>query len=70
MTQNRKLLISSSKMRDQIRKSVNKVCISILNCHPENKFKIEAFWLVFRFFFIGFSLIFKKIGGGGNRKEP
>ena len=25
-------------------KSVNKVYISILNCHPENNFIIEAFW--------------------------
>ena len=24
--------------------------ISILNCHPENKFKIEAFWFVLKSF--------------------
>ena len=29
---------------------MNKVYISILNCYPENKYKIEAFWFVFKSF--------------------
>ena len=29
-------------------KSVNKVCIWILNYHLENRFKTEAFWFVFK----------------------
>ena len=44
MTQNRKLLISLSRMRDFMSKnSVHKVGISIPNCHIGNKLKIECF---------------------------
>ena len=47
---------------------MNKVCISILNCHPENKFKFKAF--CFKSFcyqiFINFQ---KKIGGGGQKSQ-
>ena len=34
---------NSTGMRDFIMKySVNKICISILNCHPENKYKSKC----------------------------
>ena len=56
-TQNRKLLISSSRMPCFIgNNSVKKVCISNLICHHGNKFKIEGFWFVIK----SFSLIFQK----------
>ena len=49
-------------------KSVNKVCILIINCHSVNKFKIEGLWFVFKTFY-NISLIFRKNilwwGGGG-----
>ena len=67
VTQNRKLLVSSSRMRDFIgRKRENKVCISILNCHPGNNFKTEGNWFVFKCSFI--SRNFQKNGGVGGRK--
>ena len=47
VTQNRKLLIFSSRMCDFLRKIV---CISILNCHPGNKYKIEGSWFVSKSF--------------------
>ena len=40
---------------------MNQICISILNCKPENKFKIEALWFVFKSFC---HQIFKNFGGG------
>ena len=42
-------------MRDKRRNSVNKVCIWIINCHPENKFKIGRYLVLF---YSLFSLIF------------
>ena len=48
LAQNRKLLIFLSRLRDFIGKnSVNKDCLSILNCHPENTFSflIQVFLL-------------------------
>ena len=51
--------------------NVKEACISILNCHPENKFDIEALWFVFKSFCSQISIDFpKKIGGGDNRKAP
>ena len=51
--------------------SVNEVCISILNCHPQNEFNIEGFRFVFKPFCYIFTNFPKKISGGrGNRKEP
>ena len=51
-------------------KSVNKVCIWILNCHTKNKYKFEAFWFVFKFFcYTIFTNFPKKIGGGGKQKR-
>ena len=51
---------------DYKEKSVNKVC----NCHPENKYKIEAFWFVFNSFcYKSFTNFPKSFGGGWNRKE-
>ena len=48
---------------------MNKVCISILNCHPGNSIKNEGFWFVFKFFVMRFSLIFQKNGGGGGEQK-
>ena len=45
---------------------MNKVCISILNSHLENKFKIGALWFVFKFFCYQ---IFHKNGSGGGQKR-
>ena len=53
------LFLPNPRMREFIRKnSVNKVCISIPNCHTGNEIKIEDFWFVFKSFFIKFLLIF------------
>ena len=56
-------------------KSVNKVCIWILNYHLVNKFKTEAFWFVFKSIWYKIFTncpknFFGGGGGGGNRKEP
>ena len=54
-------------------KSVNKVYISILNCHPETNFKREAFWFVFKSFcyriFINFPKNFWWYGVGWKQKR-
>ena len=49
---------------------MNKVCISIINCHPENRFKIEAFWFVFKSFCHQILINFpKKIRLWGKQKK-
>ena len=73
MTQIRKLLISSPKMRDFIRpNSVNPVCISIPNGHSGNTFKI-GLWFVSKYFNEIFTISPKKTfdgaGGGGGETE-
>ena len=67
----RKLLNFLLRMREFIRKkSVNKVCIWLLNCHPGTKFEIEGFWFVNKSFCYSiFNNFPNKIGSGG-RKEP
>ena len=74
VTQNRKLVISSPRMCDFTcgKNSVNKVCFSILNCRPGNKYKTEGFWSVFKSF--GYS-VFHKFSKknwwcGETRKQP
>ena len=51
-------------------KSVNKICIWILNCHIKNECKFEAFWFVFKSFcYTIFTNFPKKIGGGGETEK-
>ena len=44
--------------------SVNKVCISIINCHSGNTFKIEGFLFVFKSFcsYNGKNIMLKSVG--------
>ena len=73
MTENRKLLIFSSKMRDYIGKKCEQSLYLNSKLSPENKFKMEAFWFVFKSFcyqiFINFpKKVFGGVGGGGQKK--
>ena len=75
MTQNRKLLISSSKMRDYIGQKCEQSLYLNSKLSPENKFKIVALWFVFKTFcyqiFNNFPKKLLVMGGGVvNRKEP
>ena len=52
---------------------MNKVYISFLKYHPENKLETEAFWFVFKSSCYKIFTNFPKktlMVGGGNRKEP
>ena len=70
MTQNRKLLISSSKMRDYILKKGEQS----MYLNPTLSHNFEASWFVFKSFCYTIFTNFRKknlvVGGGGNRKEP
>ena len=48
---------------------MNKNCISILICHPENKFKIEAFWFVFKTFCYQIFINFQETICSGGKTE-
>ena len=53
--------------------TVNKVCISILNCQSGNNFKNEGVWFVAKSFcydiFTNFQNVFGGSGGGGAEKS-
>ena len=64
-------------MSEFIRKTcLNKLHVSIQNCHPGNKFKIEGFWFVFKSFLIIIFTDYQKtwsptvvvVGGGGTER--
>ena len=51
-------------------RSMNKIHIWMINCHPEKNSKLKNSGLVSSLFILIFSLIFQITFGGGGKKEP